>query len=333
MRIRWVLGAMAMVGCGPAVAIESDGGEAGDTEPADPGSGAPGEPTSASVTSGAPPSTAGPVSDTEASATTSGAGSMDGGSGPDSSTTETAPPWVEDARDRYPTFRALYEGYLRGSCSAFQDVCHRNREFPELAEAEDYLAVFDVDCREVGDPDYDGCEPLGSQVLLVDGPDFGWTSELAWRGFEDDTIQLATRTPAPSGGPVTVAVATADADVWVEISGAIAEDGLFIAPLDGLSDADQEVLATEASEGDPNRNGIFGADMPDHVLTAGDPDSSLIVLGMRGLVPGLVIPLANQPPELAELGALGCWVEQVLRPNLAALDEPIDYDACTFELP
>ena len=89
---------------------------------------------------------------------------------------------------------------------------------------------------------------------------------------------------------------------------------------------DTRALLTDVIGGDPNRNGIFGADDPIEILRAGLPENSYIFLGMTGAVDGLEMPIGGPDAEPPALGALGCWIQQVASPDASDLDALIDYE-------
>ena len=38
----------------------------------------------------------------------------------------------------------------------------------------------------------------------------------------------------------------------------------------------------------------------------------------------------HEPFEIVEVGAMACWIEQVLDVSPSNIDEPIDYDGCEY---
>ncbi|MEM6295142.1 MAG: hypothetical protein AAGA54_27980 [Myxococcota bacterium] len=309
-----VLGLTA--GCGPTVstsdvADSASGSSTAVTTAAEPGS----EATTGSEAGGEPTDASGPPE--PATSTSSG----------------DAPAWVDDARTEYPTFRAFYDAYLERSCAAFDNVCHDNDTYPDLSDAEDYIDAFGGRCHHVTD-DYDGCERVGHPVRILSGPDAGWSSEIGWLELTDTALRIAPRDRPPAGEELTIAVESEYfGRTWIELDQATAEGMLITAPADALSDLQRDVIDSFVWQGDQNRNGVFGAETPHALLTAGDPDRSLIYLGLRGEVTVLPLALTDPPPDLAELGAFGCWIEQIGIPQDDDIDAPIDYDTCTLVLP
>lgn len=106
---------------------------------------------------------------------------------------------------------------------------------------------------------------------------------------------------------------------------------LELGDLSTLNGAELTLLETGLILGDPNRDGVFGADEPYLMLDPGAPNSSYLLQRLQGTVPGSPMPLANQPLSSAEIVALACWIETLAAPGAA--NDPwleINYDACGF---
>ncbi len=147
--------AAVTLACGPRVVVEGSGdsegeGDQGSTTATEPTPPVP-DPSGPAVTTASPSTTAAP-STTEGPGTS---GTSTGGL--ESSSTGDRADWVEEARERYPTFRALVDGYLERSCTPFQSVCHADRDYPELTSVLDYVAAFGGHCERTDEP---GCEQL-----------------------------------------------------------------------------------------------------------------------------------------------------------------------------
>jgi hypothetical protein len=104
---------------------------------------------------------------------------------------------------------------------------------------------------------------------------------------------------------------------------------LTIANYPALTDTQRLLLEMKVRPGDPNQDGVFGAQNdPYRMLLPGDPEHSYLLQRLQGKVPGSPMPLANQPLSSAEIIAIACWIE-----SLADVAEPdpyieIDYDDC-----
>jgi hypothetical protein len=80
--------------------------------------------------------------------------------------------------------------------------------------------------------------------------------------------------------------------------------------------------------GDPNGNGVFGAEDAWEEVMPGKPEKSYLWARITGTVPGTRMPLANQPLSNAEYVAVACWIETLGQG--ASVEEKIDYDACWY---
>ena len=177
---RWQFGFAICVslGCGPLV--EPDAGEGGSTGSQESGSEATGG------TDTVDPS-GGEVGDTTPSDVDSGDPEPLPPMGVDVGREQ--PPWVDEARELYPTFRALFDGPLAGSCAAFQGICHATgADNPKLTTPEDYLGLFGQGCnldelQERSTNMDDGCERSGGWL--------GWHNEdTGWQGAEIGWIDI-----------------------------------------------------------------------------------------------------------------------------------------------
>src|SRR5436305_661422 len=79
-----------------------------------------------------------------------------------------------------------------------------------------------------------------------------------------------------------------------------------------IADFSDSVMARVVG-GNPNKNGVWGADDPNAVkgalVTPKDLGSSYLWGRITGSVPGTRMPLANQPLSNAEYTAIACWIE------------------------
>src|SRR5262249_36777370 len=86
--------------------------------------------------------------------------------------------------------------------------------------------------------------------------------------------------------------------------------------------------------GDPNRNGVWGADDPS-VLRGGliqprDLATSYLWGRITGTVPGTRMRLVNQPLSSSEYVAIACWIEGLDPANSPNPEDAIAYDTCSF---
>jgi hypothetical protein len=113
---------------------------------------------------------------------------------------------------------------------------------------------------------------------------------------------------------------------------AVGDTALQINNWASLTPEQQTLLEADVTGGDPNRDGVFGAAMPEAMreIIPGDPTNSYLLQRLQGEVPGSPMPLANQPLTASEIIAIACWIEGAAEPALAGVDAEIDYDNCEY---
>lgn len=235
--------------------------------------------------------------------------------------------------ETYPTFRALFDDYLETGCTPFKNVCHSNKEQPDLSSVEAYLAAFGSPCnapRLENDPlgVYDRCEPPGDSIIFQDGNNFGWTTDVAWVEVVDNgaNVLITLRDPIPASDGATESALAGTELGDIHVVGLVLENSLSV-PSESLTQTELVELSENVVGGDPNRDGQFGGDDPMYQLAVGSADDSYLYAAMAGTVPGSHLPLDLGPEELR---ALGCWIEQVVRPGPRSVDTPINYSTCTL---
>jgi hypothetical protein len=135
-------------------------------------------------------------------------------------------------------------------------------------------------------------------------------SVFLWRDYGDETIELA-----PFYGRATYEAG---------------EDTITIHMIEELNEVHQALVVDGLHTGDPNRDGVFGADEPGYkLIDPGEPETSYLVARLLGIVPGTPMPLANQPLSSAEVLAVTCWVEGLSVDEDADVYAPIDYEGCS----
>jgi hypothetical protein len=87
--------------------------------------------------------------------------------------------------------------------------------------------------------------------------------------------------------------------------------------------------------GDPNRNGVFGADLGEarregRLVYPGKIEQSYIWGRITATVPGSRMPLANDPLTNAAYAAIACWIEGLSEGATPKAGDPIDYDSCAY---
>lgn len=260
--------------------------------------------------------------------------------------------FVAEARRLFPRTIDMHQRIVSRSCAPNAGVCHNTSNYPDLSTTGALLQVVGAWCNlELPDPTrgYDPCEREGD-VLLVEGvfaSEIAWVEREAmsrWRfGLRDEAPQElvdddvfffssgmddAVLRPAPEW-EVRVNAAAGSAEVTVTVEG-VADDPFVETFID-------EVLASLVG-GDPNRNGVFGAELVTNgqarVVAPGDLARSYLWGRITGTVPGSRMPLANEDLTNAEYVAVACFVETLASTRAAGREaspeDAIDYDGCAF---
>lgn len=260
--------------------------------------------------------------------------------------------FVEEAKKEFPTYLDLHEKVITRTCTPFQNVCHNNKEYPDLRTPQAMLGMLGSPCNlDVEDPlnTYNGCEPAADVVRFTSGGNVGWQTRVAYVSFNTDpmgvvtsaVLQLADPVPAAMLDPMTpesievvrttesgmlTVGAVADAVTYAAGQAAIQVTGYA-----ELGDTVHALLEEDLRAGDPNRDGEFGADGERLVeLKAGDPWGSYLLQRLQGNVPGSPMPLANQPLSASEVVAIACWIEGADGPDGDSPYATIDYDGCQY---
>jgi hypothetical protein len=259
------------------------------------------------------------------------------------------PSLVETAAQKYPTYRELHEAVVLPTCGPRGGVCHNSKQFPDLHTPDSMLAVVGARCNQLLDDPLaiqDLCEPPGDELLVTAGIDSGFRSRVAFADPDGQsppamvTLTLADPVPHDQTGTafaILRARAGADAvelDVGPVLAAQAGSTRVTVGPLSTLSQALRAFLASpytpglqsQLQGGDPNRNGIFGADLGGALIEPGAPDKSFLVQRILGIVPPRM-PLANGELTDEQLYAFQCWIAQ-MDAGGARADGPIDYGRC-----
>lgn len=278
-------------------------------------------------------------------------------------------PFVQEAQTRFLTGLDLHQKVVVRSCGGTNGVCHNAKEYPDLHTAANFTRIIDAPCNvQAGSWEgiFDRCERVGDRFTLDAS---GFTeSEIAW-------LQLIPG-PPPTGTSAAISETTPGLHVYLQeplptqvevgrqrasfLRSFLEPDGTVRAFAYGNYSSDwwvlpdrrhlvarvdsdqlervQALLTAGVVEGDPNRNGVFGARTGRAVslITPGWPEQSYLVARLRGQmegdpVPGTRMPLANQPPSIIEMLALMCFIEG-LDPAADSwnLGAGIDYVNCSY---
>lgn len=284
-------------------------------------------------------------------------GSGDGGETETAGETEGAPApddgkeFVEEARKQFPTYLELHEKVITRTCTPNENVCHNNKEYPDLRTPQAMLEMLGSPCNlDVEDPlnTYNGCEPVADVVRFTSGSNLGWEAKVAYVVVEPDAmgvtsavIHLADPIPAAMLDPavpesIEVLRTTESGMLTVgQVTGAITYgaggSAITIAGYDALDGSVHTLVEAGVRAGDPNRDGVLGAeDERYYELVAGDPWGSYLLQRLQGNVPGSPMPLANVPLSAAEIVAIACWIEGADAPGGDSPYATIEYDGCQY---
>ena len=292
--------------------------------------------------------------DPEAEGETDGGddGGDDGGSGEPADNDEVKE-YIEEAKKDFPTYEDIHVKVIQRTCTPFQNVCHNNKEYPDLRTPQGVIDRIGRPCNlnEVyNDPEsvFNGCEPPGDHLRFVGGGNDGLVVEIGYVDATDDgmgggTVSIAIKDTLPanmaSAGVPESAVIERMVGGMMQTVGSLdgvltyaAGDSTVTVVNSATFEDDASLLETNVTYGDPNRDGIYGAteDQPMLEIAAGDPWNSYLLQRLQGNVPGSPMPLANQPLSASEVVAIACWIEGTADEGGAETDSVIDYDGCEY---
>ena len=284
----------------------------------------------------------------------------DGGSGgPDEGTGTGGPTnnddsqaYIEEAKAEFPTYEEIHVKVIQRTCTPFQNVCHNNKEYPDLRTPQGVIDRIGRPCNLnelYNDPEavYNACEPPGDVLRFTDGGNVGLSVEIGGVVVTDDgmgggSATFTLRTPMPAAMTTPGAPESAVIERMVggamqpvgTITGAISYvQGAKVIDLVNTADfATHVAVLGEVTPGDPNGDGVFGGTMEDAMqeIKPGDPWNSYLLQRLQGNVPGSPMPLANQPLTAAEVIAVACWIEGTADEGGAETNSVIDYDGCEY---
>lgn len=278
-------------------------------------------------------------------------------------------PIVREAQSRFPTGLDLHAKVIRRSCSPNDGVCHHTKEYPDLHTAANFLGAVNAPCNiQAGTREaiFDRCERPGDRFELASGAVASGPVEIGWIAHlpGDKPAYSKESPPGPDSPGLHIVLAdpvrTDRQEIWsggrfirTFIEGGLVRDiayqtfstrwwilegGLHLVGEVDTWQLDEvtRLLDVGVVEGDPNKNGVFGARVGDPIalMVPGAPDLSYLVGRLRGRldgadVPGTRMPLANQPLSASEMLALYCFIEGV-DDTPTRLDGAIDYANCTW---
>lgn len=258
---------------------------------------------------------------------------------------------VDEAKRELPTYLDLHQQVIQRTCTPDEGVCHNDKEYPDLRTPQSMLATVGSLCNlAIEDPmeTFNGCELPGDRMVFRGRDNDAWGTEIAWAETIVDgsttrvEIHLRDPIPEPMRDPGELESATFLRDyrdgspeleltiIYNQLRYAQGETVVVLEAFEELSDNRQ--LAIEGLwAGDPNRDGVFGADTDTFTMVQpGDPERSYLFGRLQATVPGTPMPLANQPLSPAEVIALGCWIEGLDGAPEGDVYAAIEYDDCAF---
>jgi hypothetical protein len=261
------------------------------------------------------------------------------GGGKDAGPVGPEAPMVTEARLKYPTVLALHEKVIARSCTPTNGVCHNQKEYPDLHTPGNFVTIVSKPCNEdkIGDPSqfFDGCEPKADELSI---PSLSFRTRIGSMSgdlYAGDTggsyRQIVLEKPAVVSGTLLAATFLRNGGPLAHVPANITVTaGSNQARLEQTYNLDyQTYLALNTVVGgDPNADGVFGAESPWHEVSSGRADRSYLLGRITGTVPGSRMPLANVALSDAEYVAFFCWVETV--GTNPSPDDAIHYDACDF---
>ena len=261
----------------------------------------------------------------------------DEGGGGSSGPTGELHPWAVTAQAEIPDALTLHTRVIARTCAPNGGVCHNTKEYPDLHTPGNFVTAVSRPCNQdlAAEPEniFDGCEPEADSIEVGN-----FKAKIAFLGLE--TYDEFT---GNYGRPIRVdkpATKTSNGDdIRFERGGEkiVEGTGLFfmeegetdgwLLNLYNLDYPSYLALQTVVG-GDPNGNGVFGAEDGWAVITPGKPEKSYLWARITGTVPGTRMPLANQALSNPEYDAVACWIETL--GHSASVTEKIDYDACWY---
>lgn len=279
--------------------------------------------------------------------------------------------YVKSAQDRYRNGLDLHRKIITRTCTPNGGVCHNRKEYPDLHTPANFVATIGAPCNVQPGQEtavYDGCEQPGDRFKLSGGGKEIEIGALVYVPGEPVNFREQKITPDAQSVGLHIylhdPVQTDREELWgdgqfirtfIRDNGDVADLAYATYTtrwwiLDGgkhllgevqsyQRDRVTELLNVGVTQGDLNRNGVYGARLakPLQMLEPGDPESSYLIARLRGRigqdqVPGSRMPLANQPLDISEMLALFCFVEGLkpLEQGAPNLNAPIDYKNCTY---
>jgi hypothetical protein len=272
---------------------------------------------------------------------------------------------LDDPAAEFPDATTLWRAAIIRTCGPNAGVCHNNKQFPDLQTVAGFLATPNQPCNSIReDPSTidNLCEPPGDALVIgttfrtrighvSSHPDTGTLvvtlhDRVPPEAREPMTIERTTPgispivLPVPPGAIVSVSIDPPALVMRTEVLKYPDDLAAFLAPSGSKPGSRDHVTL-----GDPNGDGVFGADLGGALVKPGDPMKSYLFLRVLGpLALGPAQRLSNERAPQAEepqmpianfqywdqdhaLAALWCWITG-LKADGSNAAARIDYAHC-----
>jgi hypothetical protein len=282
-----------------------------------------------------------------------------------------SPGSIDTASQKYPDAVTLWTRSIERTCGPNGGVCHNSRQSPDMQTSANFLGIINARCNLIRDQpsQIDNlCEPLGDELHIGSFVTHVGNVQPTPATGTPTTLAITLKDAIPSGttgamslvrvvpGLPSVSIPVPSAAVQTAAAGA-QQVTLIYAPL-ATATAPGGTLATflfpvaylpgddaQVEMGDPNGDGVFGADLDGALVKPGQPLKSYLflrVLGPLQMGPGQTntnvgitpqteaqMPIANF--QYWDVGndtiALWCWISGLAADGSNA-SAPIDYAHC-----
>ncbi len=290
-------------------------------------------------------------------------------------------PTVDESQRKYPNVTTLWETTIYRTCGPNNGVCHQNKQFPHMEVGTSLLDGVNAQCnqlRNVKSTVDNMCEPPGDWLSINGVRSRIGTTNRVMDGTTE-ILDVIVKDPFPAGTPNTnvmvvrerpgaskielpipdwllVSVSGNKASFnWKDISYRwhapgpaqatsgtfLGSMGAFLSPLQYINAGDDQ----QVELGDPNGDGVFGAELGGFEIKPGDPMMSYLYLRIAGplthgggeILTSMLqdqsvqpqMPIANfQYWDLDNaLVSMWCWISGLEADGSNGLDD-IDYAGC-----
>ncbi len=274
------------------------------------------------------------------------------GTGGTPSNNDDSEAYIEEAKAEFPTYEEIHVKVIQRTCTPFQNVCHNNKEYPDLRTPQGVIDRIGRPCNLnelYNDPEavFNACEPPGDILRFTDGGNVGHAVQIGSVVVTDDgmgggSATFTVETPMPAamltpGVPESAVIERMVGGVMQPvgtITGALnyVQGARVLDMVNTAEFATHSAIVAEVTPGDPNGDGVFGGMAEDSMqeIKPGDPWNSYLLQRLQGNVPGSPMPLANQPLTASEIIAIACWIEGTADEGGAETNSVIDYDNCEY---